>query len=182
MIRIRMPAIREIKGDNEMPAVKADNGITIGQSPRWMVYSSYVPSFRLVTTGVQVLSIKQSPTRAAVPPSSAFWILASRSCRIRDSCARTSSLLPVAWLQVIVEVPQAELFLLPADFPNAWFCHLPDPSPAGPRVAQSVSVHSIGLFYARQGIDFGRLAAPSKEIVLPRASDFLILPNLQGSV
>ena len=38
MIRIRMPAIREIKGDSEMPAtIKVDNGITIGQSPGWMV-------------------------------------------------------------------------------------------------------------------------------------------------
>jgi hypothetical protein len=35
MIRIRIPAIREIKGDNEMPAtIKVDNGITIGQSPK----------------------------------------------------------------------------------------------------------------------------------------------------
>jgi hypothetical protein len=34
MIRIRMPAISEIKGDSEMPTtdVKARN---IGQSPRW---------------------------------------------------------------------------------------------------------------------------------------------------
>jgi hypothetical protein len=31
MIRIRMPAIREIKGDNEMPAtIEVNNGITIG--------------------------------------------------------------------------------------------------------------------------------------------------------
>jgi hypothetical protein len=38
MIRIKMPAIREIKGDSEMPAmIVVDNGIAIGQSPRWMV-------------------------------------------------------------------------------------------------------------------------------------------------
>jgi hypothetical protein len=36
MIRIKIPAIRAIKGDNEMPAMKA-SAITIGQSPRWMV-------------------------------------------------------------------------------------------------------------------------------------------------
>jgi hypothetical protein len=42
MIRIRMPAIREIKGDSEMPAmIEVDNGIAIGQSPRWMVYCSH---------------------------------------------------------------------------------------------------------------------------------------------
>jgi hypothetical protein len=30
-----MPAMREIKGDSEIPAtIKVDNGITIGQSPR----------------------------------------------------------------------------------------------------------------------------------------------------
>ena len=34
MTRIRMPAIREIKGDSEIPAtIKVDNGIIIGQSP-----------------------------------------------------------------------------------------------------------------------------------------------------
>lgn len=30
MIRIRMPAIREIKGDNEMPTMEDDNARTIG--------------------------------------------------------------------------------------------------------------------------------------------------------
>ena len=31
MIKIRMPAIREIKGDSEMPAmIEVDNGIAIG--------------------------------------------------------------------------------------------------------------------------------------------------------
>jgi hypothetical protein len=37
-----MPAIREIKGDSEMPAmIEVDNGIAFGQSPRWMVYCSH---------------------------------------------------------------------------------------------------------------------------------------------
>ena len=34
IIRIRIPAIREIKGDNEIPKAKDDNAITIGESPR----------------------------------------------------------------------------------------------------------------------------------------------------
>jgi hypothetical protein len=34
MIRIKIPAIREIKGDKETPAtIKVDIGIIIGQSP-----------------------------------------------------------------------------------------------------------------------------------------------------
>jgi hypothetical protein len=37
IIRIRIPAIREIKGDNEIPKAKDDNAITIGESPRWRV-------------------------------------------------------------------------------------------------------------------------------------------------
>jgi hypothetical protein len=31
MIRIKIPAIRAIKGDNEMPKAKDDNAITIGE-------------------------------------------------------------------------------------------------------------------------------------------------------
>ena len=37
MIRIKIPAIRAIKGDNEMPKAKDDNAITIGESPKWRV-------------------------------------------------------------------------------------------------------------------------------------------------
>jgi|HubBroStandDraft_4_1064222.scaffolds.fasta_scaffold276335_2 hypothetical protein len=37
MIRMRIPAIRAIKGDNEMPKAKDDSAITIGESPRWRV-------------------------------------------------------------------------------------------------------------------------------------------------
>jgi len=40
MIRIRIPAIREIKGDIEMPA-KNDKAVCIGQSPRWTVLTSH---------------------------------------------------------------------------------------------------------------------------------------------
>jgi hypothetical protein len=84
---------------------------------------------------------------------------------------------------VIVEVPQVGFFLLPADFPNASFCHLADPRPVGLRVAQSpFAVHSIVLWYARLGIDSGRSAAPLKEIDLSQACDFLILRNVMGSV
>ena len=84
---------------------------------------------------------------------------------------------------MIVQVPPVALFLLPADFPNASFCHLLDPAPVGPRVAQSAfAVCSIVPWYARPGPDSGRLAAPSKEIDPSQACDFLLLPNVTGSV
>ena len=47
MIRIRIPAIREIKGDNEMPATikvdNVDNGKSIGQSPGYCVNGRFRP-------------------------------------------------------------------------------------------------------------------------------------------
>jgi hypothetical protein len=40
MIKIRIPAIREIKGDKETPAtIKVDIGIIIGQSPEFVDFS-----------------------------------------------------------------------------------------------------------------------------------------------
>jgi|HubBroStandDraft_2_1064218.scaffolds.fasta_scaffold1105853_1 hypothetical protein len=46
MIRIRMPAISEIKGDSEMPTtdVKARN---IGQSPSWLVYGYVIEASKV---------------------------------------------------------------------------------------------------------------------------------------
>ena len=124
----------------------------------------------------ELQALLRSATRTAVPPSWAFWILASHSCRGPDLCARTASLLALAWLQVIVEVPRSGLFLVPIDFPNARFCQLPDPPPAGSLVTQSVSaVHSTVLWYAR-------LAAPWKEVDPSQACDFLILPKVMESV
>ena len=79
---------------------------------------------------------------------------------------------------MIVGNPKAGPFLLPADFPGARFCHLPDPSPVGRRVAQSVSaIHSIVLWYARPEIYSGRL----KEVAPSQACDFLIPPHRKGS-
>jgi hypothetical protein len=36
-----MPAIREIKGDSDMPAMTDDNPITIGRPPMWMIQCSH---------------------------------------------------------------------------------------------------------------------------------------------
>ena len=112
----------------------------------------------------------------AVPPSSVFWILASGFCRDPHLCARTASLLTIASVPVIVENRQAALSLIRADFPNAWLCHLSDPLPSGHRVAHFVSaVHLIVLWYAH-------VAGPLKEIDPCQACDFLIPPNVRGSV
>jgi hypothetical protein len=59
MKRIRMPAIREINGDSEMPT-KVDIARTIGHSPRWTVSSPSYPNRRgdarpdIVNRGVSI--------------------------------------------------------------------------------------------------------------------------------
>ena len=118
-----------------------------------------------------------------VPPSLAFWILASHSCRDLDLHVRTASLLPAAWLRSTVEVLRAGLFSPPADSLNARLRHLPDPLPAGCRVIQpACGFHSMVLWQARPGIGPGRLAAPLKQVDSRQACDFLTLPNVRGSV
>ena len=61
MIRIRMPAIREIKGDSEMPAtIEVDSGITIGQ---------------VVTVSEVNIRVAWSMRRLAAPPEEARPLL-----------------------------------------------------------------------------------------------------------
>jgi hypothetical protein len=67
MIRMRIPAIREIKGDNEMPATR-DNAIAIGQSPEWMVWcfssEGYLESKARMDSRIDII-----PGRSAWPRS-----------------------------------------------------------------------------------------------------------------
>ena len=111
-----------------------------------------------------------------VPPSLAFWILASHSCRDLDLHVRTASLLPAAWVRSTVEVLRAGLFSPPADSLNARLRHLPDLLVPRPGVAEpACGFHSIDLCYAR-------FVARLKEVDPCQARDFLILPSVRGSV
>jgi hypothetical protein len=94
-------------------------------------------------------------------PTRSRFIVAARLLGIRFLLLRLFGLF--VFTLVVVRIPAfgllhppVALFLLPADFPNASFCHLLDPAPVGPRVAQSAfAVRSIVPWYARPWTDSG---------------------------